>query len=919
MKRYDLRTEYDINPLGIATEHPRFSWKIESDKNDTVQKSYQVVVNDGKQVVWDSGTIETQESIHIEYAGEQLQPETEYQIKVTVIDNHDDMGEVEGTFTTGIFDAKSFKAQMITHDFDDDNTNVPVFYTSFKANKTVRKAYAYATSYGVYEMSINGKPVGDFRMAPGWTSYHNRLQFQMYDVTDLLDNKAADSENLIEIAVANGWYKGIYSFDVQPNRYGDRVAALAEFHIFYEDGTIEILYTDDSWKVRESLITYSEIYMGEHIDTTKTEFSEKNVSVMDFDKNILVAQEGEVVRVTEHIKPIKVFKDNAGNTLVDFGQNLTGVVELTIKGELGQKVTLSHGETLDKNGVFYNENLRYAKSVDEFILDGTNQVLSPKFTFHGFRYAKVEGIENPTADMFTALVIHSDMAVIGDFRCSNEKVNQLYSNVTWSFRDNSLDIPTDCPQRDERLGWMGDAQVFSWTASEIRNTAKFYSKWMKDVAAESSLEKGVPHVVPDIIGSYSSSAWSDAAVIIPWVVYQTYGDTQILGDSWKCMHEWVDYIRNNCGANGLWQSGFQYGDWLALDKEEMADRTGATDKYMIANAYYIYVTDLVAKTAGILGYSKEEKYYRDLYDKTLELFQDEYYTKTGRIVSETQTGAVLSLYFNLARPKDRERILQGLVTNIANHKNHLVTGFVGTPYICHTLSENGYHDLAATLFMREDYPSWLYAVNKGATTIWERWNSIDQNGDFDESGMNSLNHYAYGSIADWMFRKMSGISQLEPGYKKFRVQPMLVKGIYDTDRVFDTMYGCIESHVSCRNGKIRVKVVVPANTTAEIILPEKDNVITVGSGTYEYEYATETDLTIERFSMESTLGEILEQQLAVDMFEQFAPGMLDNPLIKMAYGMTLTEMLGAAPEAKPMYEAVIAALNANERAKESEE
>jgi alpha-L-rhamnosidase len=277
---------------------------------------------------------------------------------------------------------------------------------------------------------------------------------------------------------------------------------------------------------------------------------------------------------------------------------------------------------------------------------------------------------------------------------------------------------------------------------------------------------------------------------------------------------------------------------------------------------------------------------------------------------------VLSLFFNLARDKDRERILEGLVTNIANHKNHLVTGFVGTPYICHVLSENGYHDLASTLFLREDYPSWLYAVNKGATTIWERWNSIDENGDFDESGMNSLNHYAYGSIADWMFRKISGISQIEPGYKKFMVQPMLVKGIYDSDRSFESMYGKIESHISCRNGKIKVKVVVPANTTADIYLPEQDNVYTVGSGTYEYEYSTETDLTVYRFSMESTLGEILSQELAVDMFEQFAPGMLENPLIKMAYGMTLTEMLGAAPEAKPMYEAVIAALNANERTRE---
>ena len=383
--------------------------------------------------------------------------------------------------------------------------------------------------------------------------------------------------------------------------------------------------------------------------------------------------------------------------------------------------------------------------------------------------------------MFTALVIHSDMEIVGDFHCSNNKVNQLYSNATWSFRDNFLDVPTDCPQRDERLGWMGDAQVFSWTASETRNTARFYSKWMKDVAADSSLENGVPHVVPDILGQFSSSAWLDAAVIIPWVVYQTYGDTRILSDSWQCMHEWVDYIKNHCGENKLWQSGFQYGDWLALDREEMVDRIGATDRYLIANAYYLYVTDIVKRTAAVLGYNDAKKKYEELYNETLEAFRQEYYTENGRIASETQTAAVLSLYFNLAREKDRKRILSNLLDNIASHKNHLVTGFVGTPYICHVLSENGAHEIAGTLFMKEDYPSWLYAVNKGATTIWERWNSIKQDGTFDESGMNSLNHYAYGSIADWMFRKISGISQLEPGYKRFRVKQAVTLQRYCTE------------------------------------------------------------------------------------------------------------------------------------------
>lgn len=377
------------------------------------------------------------------------------------------------------------------------------------------------------------------------------------------------------------------------------------------------------------------------------------------------------------------------------------------------------------------------------------------------------------------------------------------------------------------------------------------------------------------------------------------------------MHEWVDYIKNNCEENGLWQSGFQYGDWLALDKEESADRTGATDKYMIANAYYLYVTELVKKTAEVLGKDEEAKKYANLYETTLDAFQREYYTETGRIVSETQTGAIISLYFNLAREKDRKRILNTLLTNIGNHKNHLATGFVGTPYICHTLSENGAHEMAATLFMKEDYPSWLYAVNMGATTIWERWNSIKPDGTFDESGMNSLNHYAYGSVGDWMYRKVAGLSQLEPGYKKFQVKPMFVKGIEECGTEFESVYGKIVANTSCKNGKIHVHVEVPANTTAVIVLPEKEEVHEVGSGVYNYEYDTETSLAVERFSMDSTLGEIVAEPLAVEMFNQMAPGMLEGPMIQFAYGMTLAELLGAAPQAKPMYEAVVNALNQN--------
>lgn len=909
MRLYDFRTEYRENPIGLTEKAPRFSWKIESDEKDTVQTSYEIKVTDesGK-LIWDSGKKVSDQSVLISYEGEVLADETFYTVEVTVADNHGNVESVEGSFETGIFDQTEFKAQMITSDFPEEETACPVFGKTFTIDKKVKKARLYATAHGVYEVTLNGQTVGDYRMAPGWTSYHNRLQYQIYDVTEQLAE-----ENEIAITVGNGWYKGILGFYCQPNQYGTQAGAFAELHVEYEDGSKDVIATDETWSVKTGEIRYSEIYMGETIDTDAPEITEGNVVVKEFDKAVLTAQENEPVRITEKIVGKELIVTPKGEKLVDFGQIVTGVVEVHVKGEKGQKIVLRHAEVLDKDGNFYPETLRQAKSIDTFICNGEEQIFRPHFTFHGFRYICVEGMEEFAADQFIACVTHSDMEKTGDFHCSNKKVNQLQSNITWSQRDNFLDIPTDCPQRDERLGWTGDAQVFSWTAAFNRNTALFYTKWMRDVAAESSLEKGVPHVVPDILDSYSSSAWSDVAVIVPWVVYQIYGDKGILEENWKCMHEWVDYINNNCGENGLWQSGFQYGDWLALDKEESADRTGATDKYMIANAYYLYVTDFVKQTAEVLGKKEEAEKYASLYETTLDAFQREYYTETGRIVSETQTGAIISLYFNLAREKDRKRILNTLLTNIENHKNHLSTGFVGTPYICHTLSENGAHEMAATLFMKEDYPSWLYAVNMGATTIWERWNSIKPDGTFDESGMNSLNHYAYGSVGDWMYRKVAGLSQLEPGYKKFQVKPMFVKEIETCQVEYDSVYGKIVAKTSCKDGKIRIHVEVPANTTAVLILPEKEETIEVGSGIYDYEYETETSLAVERFSMDSTLGEIVAEPLAVEMFNQMVPGMLEGPMIQFAYGMTLAELLGAAPEARPMYEAVVNALNQKEK------
>lgn len=990
MKIYDFRIEYQKEPQGLSVTVPRFSWKLESEEKNVVQRAYRIkvtcvdkavqdgvradvgvaqgdmcacddsrMVNGGvtqgdmrtcgggaassmQAMAWDSGRVESDTSVLVPYGGGALREETNYQVKLFVEDNHGNLAECETRFSTGIFDAAHLQAKMITHDFPAEETACPIFYKRFTLTRPVKKACVYATAHGVYEMGLNGRRVGDEYMAPGWTEYHKRLQYQYYDVTEMLA-----AENVLELTVANGWYKGILSFDCKPNRYGDRVAAFAELHIFYEDGSRDVIATDEDWGVRTGQIRYSEIYMGETLDTTigmasgngeeglaagsehgeetlaatredggeslattSERIIEGKVSVVNFDSSVLVAQESEPVRVTERLSPKQIFTDPKGNVLVDFGQNLTGLVEVRIKGKKGQKISLRHAEVLDKDGVFYPDTLRTAISEDMYILNGEEQVLMPHFTFHGFRYALVEGVEEPKPEMFTACVMHSDMEKTGSFHCSNEAVNRLQDNIDWSLRDNFFDIPTDCPQRDERLGWTGDAQVFSWTAAFNRGTASFFRKWMHDVAAASSLEKGVPHIVPDIQGTYSSAAWSDVAVIVPWVVYQTYGDTRILQDSWQCMHEWVDYIHNQVNENGLWMSGYQYGDWKALDREMLGDGSvGATDVYLIANAYYLYVTDLVAKTARVLGKTEEAAHYEKLYAETLESFREEYFTPRGRIVSETQTGCVLSLHFGLAREKDREKILQALVANVENHKNHLTTGFVGTPYLCHALSDNGAHDVASMLFLRDDFPSWLYGVKMGATTMWEQWNAIYPDGTMPHPGSNSMNHYAYGSIGDWMYRKIGGINQLEPGYRKFYVKPMFVRGIEDACTELETPYGKIISEWSCRNKKICVRVKVPANTSAVIYLPEKDGAIEVGSGEYVYEYDTTTSLKAARFSLDNTLGEIMAEPLGKKMLDEMMPELMANPMIEYAKQMTLAEGISSAPAVKAAYEAILNALN----------
>lgn len=911
MELKDFQIECRKNPVGLDIVKPRFSWKLISAEQNVAQTAYCITVFTNDSVLWDSGRQERDASVFIEYDGQEFTPGTVYNVRVTVWDNKGNEATAEGSFETGLIKGENFKADWITHTLPKEDTACPVFFKEFSVNKPVKSARIYATALGVYEIKLNGAKVGDAFFAPGWTNYKQRLQYQTYVIDGLLTK-----ENKMEITVGNGWYKGALGFmPPTPKQYGDRVSVLAELHIFYEDGGTEILCTDTTWQVITGPIRSSEFYDGEVFDSMAAPAAPRSAVPGGYGKERIIAQEDELVRIAKRLPAQKYLVTPKGEKVIDFGQNIAGLVEVKITGTKGLQFKLRHAEALDENGNFYIGNLSFATSEDTFICDGTEQTFLPHFTFHGFRYICVEGLEEVNPEDFTACALTTDLTVTGSFECSNPLINQLQSNIQWSQRDNFIDVPTDCPQRSERLGWTGDVRAFCSTAVFNRSADLFFAKWLHDLASEQTPEFGVTQVVPNIISQPGTAFWGDVATVLPWKLYNVYGDQRILTEQYESMKGWVDYISARCGSNGLWQDGYQYGDWLALDAELHGltdERNGATDRYFIANACYADSTDILAKTATVLGRDQDAQAYRKLYHQIIQAFRAEYVTESGRLVSETQTACVLALYFNLVEEKDRPRVLQALQDNISAHKNHITTGFVGTPFVCHVLSENGGHELACKILLNEECPSWLYEVNMGATTIWERWDSILPDGSFNPKNMNSLNHYAYGSIGDWLYRKLAGINELEPGYKKFEIRPMFIKGITEVKASFDSVYGLIRSEWKCQNKQITLEVEVPANTTAVLYMPEKTEPVMLGSGIYHYEYATETKLEIERYSMETTLGVVLKHPAAIETIKQYAPEMLANPMIEYAKDQQLCQLLPYAPEAKPLYEMIIKAMNESE-------
>lgn len=722
------------------------------------------------------------------------------------------------------------------------------FVKEITLTKEVKQATLYVTAIGVYVPYLNGAKLGEYVLEPGFFSAHKRALYQTYDIT-----KEIKRENVLSFEVGNGWGAG--HIDDYKEQMQDKTALMASVTIEYTDGTKEVIFTDDDWDVFTSEVTFTSLYDGETVDkTAPIEFVGKAV-LSEFDIDV-VPQMGEFIKEQERLAPIEIIKTPLGETVLDFGQNMTGYVEVKASGRRGDKIVLDFGEVLDQSGNFYNANYRHAKNLVTYILSGDEDVFKPKFTFQGFRYVRLTEFpfDKVNPDSFRAVVVHSDMKRTGTFKCGNEKINQLYHNIIWGQKSNFLDVPTDCPQRDERQGWTGDAQVFCKTAAINYDVYKFFRKWLQDMALDQGEDGGITGIVPNtrhIRPALVACGWGDACCIVPWEMYLVYGNKEILSENFNMMKKWIDYIHSRGKEEFLWIGDVHYADWLAMD---LGGETlgGATSNDLIATAFFANSTDILIKSGKALGFDMTE--YEDLYKNIVKAFRDYFmengipkeelpYTEVitnpdGRALDNvrkgiTQTSLSLILRFNLCTDEERPHLAKMLADLVIKNDNKLSTGFLGTPILLHALSENGYTDVAFNLLLQEEFPSWLYSVNKGATTMWEHWNSIKEDGSFWAIGMNSFNHYAYGAVFDWIFGVVCGIKPTKPGYEEVTLCPNPDKRLSWIDTSFESVNGEIRVHWYYKADIVYYEFDIPKGINARVKLPSGYSVMLSG-GRYHF-------------------------------------------------------------------------------------
>jgi alpha-L-rhamnosidase len=921
-----LRCEYQDNPLGIDVVWPRLSWKLASAQRGVVQSAYQLRVTDGSDVLWDTGKVRSPESIHVPYGGSALHSGERCTWRVRVWDGHNrpSAWSEPAWWEMGLMHPSDWIAHWIAPGWQEAPKAVPpcpYLRTTFAVDGPISSARAYITALGCYELFLNGQRVGDAYFTPGYTSYHRRLQYQAYDITALL----REGENAIGVILGDGWYRGKLGAFARRNTYGERLALLVQLHLRYADGREQLILSDEGWQATTGPLLSSDLQAGEIYDA-RLEMPGWNepgfdaswwqkVAVVSYPTDHLVATTGPQVRPHEEIRPVALLQTPKGETVVDMGQNFAGVVRFRIQGPAGTTVRLQHGETLDAQGNFTTANVhRTPRNAPQpwqevrYTLKGeAEEVYTPHFTFHGFRYVKVEGFPGtPSAGQFTGVALYSDLPQTGTFECSDPLVNRLHENILWSQKSNFLEIPTDCPTR-ERLGWTGDVQIFARTGSFLMQTASFLSKWLRDLAAEQLADGQVANIVPSQERARpgtvlrvpwitravpypgksfpGSAGWGDAAVIVPWTLYECYGDQRVLEEQYASMKVWVEFMRKQAKKQPwfwrisplswskkekrpyepyLWETGFQFGEWLEPDESfgpKMA--IGILKRLLfsaplMATAYFARSTHLLAETARVLGKDDDAREYEALSRRITEAYRAAFIDQDGRIRPEKQASYVRALAFDLVPPALQQAAVEHLVRLIQANGDHLGTGFLSTPYLCHVLSEHGRVEVAYALLKQDTMPSWLYEVKQGATTIWETWDGIGEDGTPRES----LNHYSKGAVGSWLYEVVAGIEAGAPGYKHIRFRPRPGGGLTAASARYHSLYGEIASSWQMRDGKFMLTIMVPANTTATVFLPQAESsqvteggqavetaegviqvsqeqesmVVAVGSGTYAFAY-----------------------------------------------------------------------------------
>jgi len=842
-----VTVEHHREPLGIGESRPRLSWVTATELPDWRQSAYELEVGD-----WSSGRVDSAKSVLVPWGAPPLTSRDRRTVRVRVWG----AGSAEPSawsedvvVEAGLFEPADWTAQLVQPVLPESREEaVTLLRREFVLDRPVTRARLYATAQGVYEAELNGAVVGDQVLAPGWTSYTHRLRYQTHDVTDQL----TEGVNALGVQLAEGWFAGYLGFTGRRNWYGDRTGALLQLEVDHPDGSRTVVTSDGACRsTTEGPTRASGLYNGETVDLrdelpgwSSPGFDDAGwapVEVGSLDVTTLVAPTGPPVRRTEVVPVQAISTSPSGATLVDFGQNLVGRIRFSLPdAPAGTQITVRHAEVLE-HGELGTRPLKAARATDVVVLDGTGpRTWEPRFTFHGFRYAEVTGWPGELpATALEAVVVHTDLRRTGTFACSDPDVERLHENVVWGMRGNFVDLPTDCPQRDERLGWTGDLQVFAPTASFLYDTTGMLRSWLADLAVEQLADHDgiVPMYVPFLellpFPLQADVGWGDAAVVVPWVLYQRTGDAGLLADQWKSMTAWIDVFAARAGADlDFPDGGFSFGDWLDTAAPPDNPAAARTPWQCVATAYLARSARTVAQAAQVLG--RDGARFTDLADRAAARFRAEYVTPTGRVTFPSQTAYALALEFDLLTPEQRTHAGALLAEQVLKDGFHIATGFLGTPLVTDALTAAGELPTAYELLLQRENPSWLYPVTMGATTIWERWDSMLPDGTINPGEMTSFNHYALGAVADWLHRTVAGLAPAAPGYRRLRVAPRPGPGITSASATHETPYGTAAVSWTVAGSAFSLDVTVPPGTTAEVVLPDGSDPVAVGSGRHSF-------------------------------------------------------------------------------------